>query len=244
MNRGSLIIIGYLTAMVASACTSTTSQGTARVPGTDYGQAATATPEPTPDVSGRPPGIETLGQMRQRALQEAMKSRSFDPTLEGRELYLCCNLRFNRDADASDANYAYPEAGTTLRLGTRVRIVKVGRRDIEFQAEGDTETYSLDLRFGRSVVGPAEYFRNILRETDPSVGLLTMPPLLADAISQGKLVAGMTKDQALMARGYPPFHQTPGIEGNEWIYYHTRGFIDRVRFIDGKIQSVVRGPAP
>ena len=71
-----------------------------------------------------------------------------------------------------------------------------------------------------------------------------IPRGIADAMREGKLGQGMTKEQTLIARGYPPAHRTPSLEATEWIYYDTPGFVDRVVFADGKIQSVTRGPAP
>jgi hypothetical protein len=29
-----------------------------------------------------------------------------------------------------------------------------------------------------------------------------------------------------------------------WIYFETPGFVDRVVFVDGKTESITRGPAP
>jgi len=74
--------------------------------------------------------------------------------------------------------------------------------------------------------------------------LKELPDNIAAGIKDGRLVEGMTKDQALIARGYPPRHRTPSLELNEWLYYETPGFVDRVVFVDGKLQSVTRGPAP
>jgi len=42
----------------------------------------------------------------------------------------------------------------------------------------------------------------------------------------------------------PPAHQTPNLKDNEWVYYDTPGFVERVVFADDKIQSINRGPAP
>jgi hypothetical protein len=168
----------------------------------------------------------------------------FDPALENRAFYLCCNLRFNQDHDATDANYAYPDTGITLPLGTRVRVTRVYAMSVRLRPEGDPNTYSLELRFGRNRISARQYFLNILRDEDPRGALVKVPPEIADAIRQGRLVAGMTKEQALMARGYPPLHRTESIAANDWIFYETRGFVDRVTFVDGKIQSVTRAPAP
>jgi hypothetical protein len=70
------------------------------------------------------------------------------------------------------------------------------------------------------------------------------PRRIAEGIHDGRLVEGMSKEQALIARGYPPAHRTPNLEADEWLYYETPGFVDQVRFANGRIQSVSRGAAP
>ena len=179
-----------------------------------------------------------------------MRGQPFNPTLVGQDFYLCCNLRFNPERRAADSNYgsyiyssSYAAGGPVLAAGTRVRVVKVGSSAIEFQSD-DGQTYQLAFGYGRKQQTPAQYFQNILRTTNPMDAMKDVPRRIADAMREGRLVEGMTKEQTLIARGYPPAHQTPSLESNEWIYYDTPGFVDRVVFSDGKIHSVTRGPAP
>jgi hypothetical protein len=104
--------------------------------------------------------------------------------------------------------------------------------------------YTLAFRYGRKQQSASQYFRKILRDTNPMDSVKDVSATIAAGIRAGRLVPGMTKEQALIARGYPPAHRTPSLEANEWIYYDTPGFVDRVVFAAGKIQSVTRGPAP
>jgi hypothetical protein len=41
-------------------------------------------------------------------------------------------------------------------------------------------------------------------------------------VVSGQVEIGMTKEQVLMARGYPPAHRTPNIELNRWVYWSSR----------------------
>jgi hypothetical protein len=171
--------------------------------------------------------------------------RPFDPALENREVYVCCNLRFNSHGDATDANYAYSTGGgTTIPFGTRVRVTKVRAWSVEIQPERNRNTYRLEFRFGRRAMSANQYFHNILRDTDPKGTLASASPRVVEAISQGRLIVGMTKEEALMARGYPPCHRTASIGANEWVYYHSMGYVDRLQFVEGKIESIKLGPAP
>jgi hypothetical protein len=178
------------------------------------------------------------------ALSACSIGKPFNPALQGRSFYLCCNLRFNQDNDATDANYQYPLGGTTLPVGTRVKVVEVGAHAVRLSPEAGGRTFDLELRFGREQITADEYFRNILREVDSRPTLENATPEIRAAVREGNLMHGMTKEQALMARGYPPAHHTPSTSADEWLYYQSGGFVTRVRFVGGKIDLVETIPAP
>lgn len=179
----------------------------------------------------------------------ATKGKPFDPGLANREFYLCCNMGFNPERAATDSNYGRYmfhqnyQAGPMLPAGTRVKVVEVGASGIAFQPDAEAVVYTLAFKYGRQQQSASQYFRNILRETNPMDSVNDVSFTIATAIRAGRLVPGMTKEQALIARGYPPAHRTPSLDANEWIYFDTLGFVDRVVFAGGKIQSVSRGPA-
>ncbi|MEM1143291.1 MAG: hypothetical protein AAGI88_11970 [Pseudomonadota bacterium] len=53
----------------------------------------------------------------------------------------------------------------------------------------------------------------------------------------GILRLGMTKDQAIVTRGYPPRHKTPSTEANRWIYWSSR-FVQRtIVFANGRVSE-------
>ena len=179
-----------------------------------------------------------------------MQGQPFDPTLAGRAFYLCCNIAFKPDRVASDANYwkyrtdeGY-KPSPLLAAGTRVRVAKVGESAVEFQPSDATTTYTVVFKYGRGHLSASQYFHNILRDENPVDAMQDVPPSIADAVREGRLVVGMTKAQTLIARGYPPAHRTPSLEATEWLYFDTPGFVDRVTFADDRIQSVILEPVP
>src|SRR5262245_45283003 len=70
------------------------------------------------------------------------------PAAAPRGAYLCCNLRFNQDRDATDAGYQY-QTGTTLAAGTWVGVVNDGPNKVILTPSGQTTSYGLEFRFGR-----------------------------------------------------------------------------------------------
>lgn len=58
---------------------------------------------------------------------------------------------------------------------------------------------------------------------------------LAGDMQSGVMRLGMTKDQVLITRGYPPRHKTPSTKANTWVYWSSR-FVQRsVVFEKGKL---------
>ncbi|HYR95919.1 MAG TPA: hypothetical protein VEM57_04245 [Candidatus Binatus sp.] len=165
---------------------------------------------------------------------------------EGRALYTCCTLSFDLGRYASDANYEYRtyREAVVLPVGTRVRVTEDHGNMIEFEPEGMVDSFRLAFKFGKARMTAAEWFHLILVEDDPRLAVSRMPADAAAAITEGRLAIGMTKPQAIMARGYPPFHRTAGVESDDWLYYASPGFVDRVIFTEGRIASVNREDAP
>jgi hypothetical protein len=133
--------------------------------------------------------------------------KPFDPSLQQRQVYLCCNLWFNEHLDATDANYAYGGGlfggGPRLNVGTEVRIFDVGPTWVSLLPVGDPRRFTLHLRYARDRLSPREYFRQIFLDVDPTPTIAGMPQDIRAAIADGRLVRGMTKEQATRARGYP-----------------------------------------
>ena len=153
-------------------------------------------------------------------------------------------MRFNRFGDATDANYMYGAGGTTLAVGSRVKVVNAGMKTVGLSPQGEAHVYYLELRYGWKQIRPAQYFGSILVDTDPHTALAHAAPNVQEAVHDIRLLPGMTKEEALTARGYPPFHQTMSVAADDWIYYESPGFVDRVHFVDGKITTIEKTDAP
>ncbi|MDR1009576.1 MAG: outer membrane protein assembly factor BamE [Opitutaceae bacterium] len=58
---------------------------------------------------------------------------------------------------------------------------------------------------------------------------------LAEAIQGGEMKPGMTKQQVLMARGWPPAHKTRSLDEDTWVYWPSRFVQQTIVFKDGKL---------
>ncbi len=109
--------------------------------------------------------------------------------------------------------------GTLVPVNTRVTLVAV-------------EDKSLVLRLPSNQVIRIKNIECFSHRDLPTVAREMLAPqpvplgkssrATADAIKNGLLKLGMTKDQVLMARGYPPGHKTPSIDADAWTYWSSR----------------------
>lgn len=158
--------------------------------------------------------------------------------------FACCNLHFNKRHYASDANYSYAPDPQVVPAGTPVWVTRDNEEDLHLLANGQGEELELAFKFGTSHMTPEQYFRTVLLESDPRGTLAAIPSDVAPAIRDGRLVVGMTKAEAIVARGYPPFHRTAGTDADVWTYYEDPDQVDVVQFVDGRISTITRTDAP
>jgi len=56
-----------------------------------------------------------------------------------------------------------------------------------------------------------------------------------DAISQGLVVSGMSKNAVILSRGFPPAHVTRSLNSNQWKYWQNRFVTRNIMFKDNKV---------
>ena len=155
--------------------------------------------------------------------------------LDNQSRYLCCNVWYEHD-EINDVLYQW---GTKIPFGTRVQIIKVGKDDVTFQAEGHPKL-KLELRYGAKVLSIDDYVNRIFVVDDPRPKLKKVAATTVKQIEEGRVVDGMTRDQVLMAVGYPPAHRTPSLGQSDWHFWQNRWHQWLVNFDGDKVSSVQR----
>jgi len=158
---------------------------------------------------------------------------------QGRSLFTCCNIHYETD-EINDANYY---VGTTIPYGTPVTIQGVGSDSVTFVADGKKLT--LVHRYGRDQESMQQYIDKVLVAGDPKPRVAGYSHSAQDAIKEGRVERGMTRDQVICSLGYPATHKTPSIDSREWTYWYNRWVTYKVAFDDaGKVATVIGRPAP
>ncbi len=122
--------------------------------------------------------------------------------------------------------------GTLVPINTQVTLVEL-----------DSKTMVLRLETGVAVkIKNVEKFsrRDITRISHEMLALQPVPiekfdEAMVSAIKSGTLKPGMTKEQVVMARGYPPGDQTPSTDADVWMYWRDHRLVQTIVFNDGVV---------
>jgi hypothetical protein len=151
----------------------------------------------------------------------------------GETRFLCCNLRYEKNA-VTDVNY---QVGTLIPVGTRAHITEAGGNRVTFEAEGHPPL-TVVFKYGRKALSFDEYLDRLLVRDDPR---RTLPAGNVRALVEaGEVEPGMTRDQVIMALGYPPAHRTPSLSAPTWTYWQNRWITMVVAFDGDRVSRVVR----
>lgn len=131
------------------------------------------------------------------------------------EGFLCCNMRSDSSGWISDSNYM--EAGKrVVPLGTPAKVTGYGRYRVSIEAEGKTLWLGND--YSRELDLP-KFAERYVVATDPKARLATFPADVQKAIVAGRVAKGMTREQVLMAVGYPITSENPTLDAPAWRYW-------------------------
>jgi hypothetical protein len=151
--------------------------------------------------------------------------------------YTCCNLHFDGDW-VSDLNYS---GQTRIPAGSPIKIVDYGRWRLITEVEGKKIRIGLD--YGRRQETLAQFARKLTVDKDLRFRLAAFPPIVQDAIRAAKVLPGMSKEQVLMAVGFPARHETPSVSNPDWKFWHTSRIPYTVHFDErGRVKDVEIDP--
>ncbi len=130
------------------------------------------------------------------------------------EGFLCCNLRSD-GRWISDSNYL--ESGKfVIPLGTPAKVTDYARYRVSIKLPDGTQTLGND--YSRELAMP-EFARRYVVPEDPQLRLRSFPKKVQDAITSMRVTRGMTREQVLMAIGYPISSETPHLDAKVWKYW-------------------------
>ena len=128
--------------------------------------------------------------------------------------FLCCNLRTD-GSWISDINYE--ESGKTLiPLGTPLKFTGYGRYRVYVEIDGKRQALGND--YSRDLTKES-FAARYIQAANPRDKLASAPAKVRKAVESAKLAKGMTREQVVMAVGYPVTSENPSLEANVWKFW-------------------------
>lgn len=124
--------------------------------------------------------------------------------------YTCCNLRHDGDW-ISDSNYANLPM---IPAGTPIKVLSYGRYRAHVDLGG--KPFRLGHDYGREQESTERWVSKIVVGNDPTQQLATYPKQVQAAIRAGRVMKGMTREQVIMAVGYPLTSENASLDAPVW----------------------------
>ena len=141
------------------------------------------------------------------------------PTAEGLKaaaaplMYACCNLHFDDERWISDGNYI---ERPFIAAGTPLQVYEYRKDRAKAVVDGKVTWLGLDN--GNKQQTLPQWVAKVALKDDPTPRIGAWPAEVRAAIQAGKVRAGMSKDQVVVALGYPRADLTPSLAAPRWSY--------------------------
>ncbi len=172
-----------------------------------------------------------------RDVMEKMHISKPEPPKPGsglpRQGFACCVLHYKKDT-INDGNYAELPL---IPAGTPVEVTNYGSNKAYIKIEG--KPMQLKHDYGRDQESLDVWVNKVVVDTDPRPRIAGYPKLVQEAIREGKVVVGMTKEQAIVAVGYPLASENVTLDAPMWrIWRSSSGEYDLHFGPDNRIKSI------
>jgi hypothetical protein len=150
-----------------------------------------------------------------------------------RQGFACCDLHYEGDW-INDGNYAELPM---IAAGTPIEVLSYGRHRAYVKVDGKPMRLGHD--YGRDQESLDAWVNKIVVNEDPRPRIATYAPTVQEAIRQGKVMVGMTREQVIQAIGYPLTSENASLDGSVWrMWRSTHGEYHLTFAADGHLTSV------
>ena len=161
-------------------------------------------------------------------------------TLAGKIYYTSVNIWYENPDKIPSTNY---HKGTKLPIGTKVKIISVEDRKIQFVPVDTTVTFTIVQKRKHTRIKLKELFdryfsKNDILEQEGYFHNLTEKE--KECVNNGTISPGISKVAVIMAYGYPPSHKTPLLSSDLWHYWHSLFKMVDVHFKNNKVYKIER----
>jgi len=152
--------------------------------------------------------------------------------------YTRCNLHYEGDW-ISDSNFG---SLPFIPAGTPIKLNGYGRYRLYVDMDGKAMRIGLD--YGRAQETLEQFAEKLILAENPKERIAKYPAEVREAIRLGQVVTGMTKEQVIVAVGYPQRDETVSLDSPVWNYWASSFAPYRVIWgKNGRIAEIATDPA-
>ncbi len=179
-------------------------------------------------VARKSGGSSARGKIRYTNVEDAKVLPPAAAVVVGNE-YFTRYTFMQEDGEHSATNYW---RGVLVPINTKVKLLKLKKNSFVIQLVESGQKIDVDNKPEYTNRTGQQVADEMLAAQPTQIDLYGQE--MADAIRAGTPRLGMTKTQVLLARGYPPSHETPSLSGPRWKYWQNR-FGTQALMFDGDI---------
>jgi hypothetical protein len=150
---------------------------------------------------------------------------------QGKDYFTCYTFHEEKNQHIT-TNYS---RGSIVPINTPVKLISMAGSKLTLKR--------LDTGLEIKVENEEKYTKksileiaNLMLSTEKTP-LEKLPDEVASAIRNGDMRKGMTRELVLMARGYPPAHETPSTDSDRWVYWSSRFVKQTIIFVNGRLSE-------
>jgi hypothetical protein len=151
--------------------------------------------------------------------------------------YTCCNLHYENDW-INDGNYAQHPF---IPAGTPAKVTGYGRYRASVDIGGKPMRLGQD--YGRAQETLEKWVAKMIVETDPKPKIAGYSADVREAIRQGRVMKGMSREQVIISVGYPMTSETPALDSEIWRHWVSSFGAYQVLWDDkGRVKEIIADP--
>jgi len=148
----------------------------------------------------------------------------------GEQYYMRHCLKYEAGKSWETTNY-WTDKSILVPINSKVTLTSLGAKAMQIKIEKTGQALTIENVQKYSQKEMVAIAKAML--TGTPVPIEKFDEKIAKNLRNGILVLGMTKEQVVMTRGYPPGHKTPSLEIDTWTYWDNRFVTHALVFQDG-----------
>ncbi|MBK9990164.1 MAG: hypothetical protein IPP19_05355 [Verrucomicrobia bacterium] len=139
-------------------------------------------------------------------------------------------IRYEAGKDWETTNY-WTDSSILVPINSKVTLTSLGSKTMQIKVEKTGLSVTIENIQKYSQKDMATIAKTML--TRKEVTISNLDEKTQKNIRNGMLALGMTKEQVVMTRGFPPQHKTPSLEVDTWTFWNNRFVTHALVFEDG-----------